>query len=471
MAEGAFMFAKGILMPTAPLKATFKRIHAPSIPRSSHTVSVIKGRVYIFGGEVAPRQPVDNAMHVIILPTGDLTVAEADYTVIEARPVIAGGEVPPARVGHTASVLGNRILIHGGRGGPEMKALEEKGRVWIFDTDTNAWSYLDSNPESCLPPPADRSYHASVASEQPLPSAVPNIANVLLDEQPKTTDELSGPPDPNTFGTFFLHAGCLSGGGRANDLWAFDIASRSWAEMPSAPGKPRGGTSLAMTHTGRERIYRYGGFDGETELGGQVDWLDLNSGTFNDKSGMGQMALSPRGTWHSNIFPGAATSSSDAEPAAKTPDLSNSASKTSYPPNRSVAGLVPVTTGQGREYLLVFFGETTPSNSGHEGAGKFLSDVWSFQLKPEGMTAASIKDATRTTFMHKDTGEAECFEVRYHDEDGKIVQEGQSKPMGARGWFGAASCGDYGGGESVCVWGGLSEGNERLGDGWIISVE
>jgi len=51
------------------------------------------------------------------------------------------------------------------------------------------------------------------------------------------------------------------------------------------------------------------------------------------------------------------------------------------------------------------------------------------------------------------------------------VQDAQSKPMGARGWFGASACGDYGGGNSVCVWGGLAEDNERLGDGWIISVE
>ena len=68
---------KGLTMATAPLKATFTKLKADSLQRSSHTVSVIGFKAYIFGGEVAPRQPVDNAMHVYTLPSTSLT--DADY--------------------------------------------------------------------------------------------------------------------------------------------------------------------------------------------------------------------------------------------------------------------------------------------------------------------------------------------------------------------------------------------------------
>jgi len=88
-------------------------------------------------------------------------------------------------------------------------------------------------------------------------------------------------------------------------------------------------------------------------------------------------------------------------------------------------------------------------------------------LKPEGMTAASLKDATRQA-VKKDTGEAECAEVRYHDAEGKLVQRSH---MGARGWFACAGAGDIGDGGRVVVWGGVGDDNERLGDGWLISVE
>lgn len=95
--EGAAVIAKGLSLSTGPLSATFTKLKAPSIPRSSHTVTVVKNKAYIFGGEISPRQPVDNAMHVITLPSTSLT--DADYVSIPPRPARSGDEVPIARVG------------------------------------------------------------------------------------------------------------------------------------------------------------------------------------------------------------------------------------------------------------------------------------------------------------------------------------------------------------------------------------
>ena len=407
-------------------------------------------------------------MHVVVLPSTQLT--SADYLTIPAK-AANGGEVPVARVGHSAAVIDTCIYVFGGRGGPDMAALEENGRVWCFDTRTDTWSHLDLADGS--PYPEVRSYHTATATSFPLPSnATPNISNVLLNEKPQSIADLPEPPAAATYGTLFIHAGCLSSGGRTSDLWAFDISSRTWAQFPSAPGAPRGGTSLVMV---RDRLYRFGGFNGKTEEGGQIDFLDVNTqDTANGKGGAGQsMALSPRGEWRSNIF-------------APESDKDDKGGNRTAPANRSVLGLAPVTTGQGREYLLIICGEGEASTVGHAGAGRFFDDVWSFELKPEGGTAASVKDATREYVLNRGTGEATCVEVKYLHGDqgndaekegvslgeggGRMAQEGQEKPMGRRGWFSCSPCEDLGGG-SVLVWGGIDESNERLGDGWIITVE
>ena len=445
--SGAVAAAKGIAGPATPINATFRPLRgAPSLPRSSHSLTCVGNRAYIFGGEVEPRKPVDNAIHVLALPSAELQ--DTDYVEVPAKPEVEGGDVPAPRVGHAAAAVGSCIYIFGGRGGTDMQALEEHGRVWVFDTKTTRWSHLD--PIEHTSHPEARSYHTMTSSDHPLPPNKPNVANVIMNEPPDGPGKNIPEPLPkNSMGTLFVHAGCLSSGGRAGDLWAFDIASHSWSKMLDAPGPARGGTSLSLV---KNRLYRFGGFDGEKELGGAVDWLDLVSSTYDDESGRGEMPLHPSNDgWHSDNF-------------------SVGSENKGGPTNRSVAGMVPVSTGQGRNYLLIFGGETTPSNQGHAGAGKFLNDAWAFQLKPEGGTAAAIKDATRGVLMGKTTGEAEISEVRYVDADGKTVQDNQLKPMSARGWFAADAAGDIGGGNTIVVWGGVNEQNERLGNGWTITV-
>ncbi|MCJ1367272.1 hypothetical protein MMC16_006404 [Acarospora aff. strigata] len=426
--EGVIGAAIGIAKSTVPLKATFHRIQTDKpLPRSSHSLSIIKGRAYIFGGEIRPREPVDNVMHIYTLPSSGVT--EADYQDIPAKASDGGEEVPAPRVGHTASVVEDRIYIFGGRGGKDMTSSEEKGRVWVFDTKTNKWSYID--PAKGSPYPEARSYHASTSNEHPLPSPTDFTENPI------------GTPDEEAHGTIFIHAGCLASG-RTSDTWAFDIASQTWSQYPEAPGPARGGASLTFA---QNRLYRYGGFDGERELGGQIEYLDLLVATFNDQSGKGELALTPRsGKWETITF------AADADAPV--------------PGNRSVAGLQPVNTGQGRSFLLLFLGEQDPSDKGHEAAGKFWDDVWSFQLRPEGMTAASFKDATREA-IGKETGEMKWARVEVVESS---MSGGEQASPGPRGWFASGSDRDVDA-ESVVLWGGIGEKNERLGDGWILRVD
>ncbi|KAL8721461.1 MAG: hypothetical protein Q9225_001873 [Loekoesia sp. 1 TL-2023] len=425
-AEGAVGAAIAIAKPTMPLKATWRRlVTSKPLPRSSHSLSVIKGKAYIFGGEEQPRQPVDSDMHVLTLPSS--TVNDVDYKIIPAWGTSENGEAPAPRVGHTASVVNDRIYVFGGRGGKSMEALEEAGAVWEYDTKLDHWSRL--NPVKGSPFPDPRSYHSSASTDHPLPSHQDH------------TEAAHGDMDPEAHGTVFIHAGCTPSG-RMKDVWGFDIAARTWSPFPDAPGEARGGASLTFT---QNRLYRFGGFDGETELGGQIDYLGVTTTTFHDQGGRGELAVaSATGKWQTVM----------ADPGSPMPG------------NRSVAGLQALTTGQGRNFLVLFLGERDPSSSGHEGVGQFWDDVWSFQLRPEGMTAASFKDATRELVGAK-TAENTWAPV---DIPEITMTSGKQEAPGQLGWFASAPGQDLDPG-SIVLWGGVKSDNSRSDEGWVLTVE
>ncbi|CAF9924786.1 MAG: hypothetical protein GOMPHAMPRED_003708 [Gomphillus americanus] len=412
VAEGAVVGTVAMAQSTLPISAIWTKVSPVELPRSSHSVCVITGRAYIFGGEIEPRNPVDNDMHVVTLPSG---TAEGDYRKIVAR----GDSVPDSRVGHTGVSIGNKVYIFGGRGGPNMKALEEKGRVWCFDTISNEWSALD--PADGSQYPEARSFHSSTATEHPLPRAT-EYGTKLEDH----------------YGTILIHGGCLAQG-RTADIWSFDVKARFWSKLPDAPGPARGGTALAIS---RSRLYRFGGFDGEKEIGGQIDFIDLAKDVFDDKGGRGEYSVTLKsGKWDSiSIPPGHG------------------------PEPRSVAGLHPITTGQGRNYLVLVLGEKTPSSSGHESAGEFFDDVWAFQVRPDGNTGASWKDAVRMLVGAK-SSEDTWAQVKIPEAS---MEQGLHPSPGPRGWIASAGCGDVDA-ESILVWGGINGDNKRLADGWMLT--
>lgn len=590
------------------LKATWERIDVPAIPRSSHSINIVAGNAYIFGGEVSPRQPVDNDMHVIVLP---FSSAGADCykvkakaaprpeppkipTVVEpteeedeeeskekelsevplASPAKEGedaapeastsskgkepahddfdpsslGDVPAPRVGHATAVIGTRIFLFGGRGGPDMQPLEEHGRVWVFDTKTHLWSYLDPYLPTTEPfspafadkrqhYPAPRSYHAAAGVDQPReffgssrrtttsttrtgpggfgPGGRGLKRTTTWSEWAQGDSDVIGTPqrpivgnvannsrdeDDEGFGTLIVHGGCFAEG-RANDTWAFDVHSRVWQEFPAAPGKPRGGMSIAVAGG---KLWRFGGFNGETEEGGQLDYLQLGVDEFNDRSGEGDVVLSAKGGGWKSVFAAeqhsapVPTSIAEAteeggseEEAATKPLTTETLEKPHWPGYRSVAGLQTVTIGGagGREYLVLAFGERDPSDNGHEAAGKFWNDVWAYELSRGPGAAASVMDAVsawasrarsaRKSFagghsapqqqQQQQEGEkGKWFKVEteaYDDEDGPAVAEGP----GPRGWFASAHMGELDE-RGVVFWGGLDGANRRLGDGWILRL-
>ncbi|KAI0452087.1 hypothetical protein F5B21DRAFT_353237 [Xylaria acuta] len=549
-----------VQMPSMPrmgghggMKGTWQHVSLPALPRSSHSLDVIAGNAYIFGGEVEPRKPVDNDMHVVVLPWSG---APADYYAIKAKPsarasTAEGGaaiptiiteedetesqlrdpltevplssspplattsdvgseagssttadkgkasesaDVPPPRIGHATAVIGTRIFLFGGRSAAAgSSTLDEKGRVWVFETKTHTWTYLDPHHSSPIPPA--RSYHAAVATEKPRDFSIKPMrlrrsstwkewaegdsADVGIPQRPivgttaerATDDEAEGAG----FGTFIIHAGCLADGTRTSDLWAFDVHAYTWKQLPDAPGPPRGGAALALA---KGRLYRFGGFDGETELGGQLDVLQLVLDESDDQTIRGEIGIFARGTWESIVAPSpsgdvsaAAAATTTAPASSETAGLTASphagTSSDPWPSPRSVANLSLVQAGGGREYLVLSLGESAPSSDGHASAGSFHSDVWAFQVPPLGGTTASFTDA----FLHtvgRRTGEGRWTPVSLgpFDADEELDVQGP----GPRGWFAAAPLGDLEE-NAIFVAGGLSEGGARLGDGWIFRLD
>ena len=428
-AEGAVGAAIAIGKPTIPLKGNPWHLIPTNkvLPRSSHSLSIVKGRAFIFGGEEKLREKVDNKVHVFTLPQSEHD--ETDYQSIAATNHEGlNGPVPETRSGHTATVIDDRIYVFGGRDQVSLKPLEEKGRVWVFDSRMNHWSFLD--PSEGTPFPEPRHHHASASTVEPLQAPA--------GENEDQADYSSSAFDDH--GTLFIHGGC-SDSDRYADVWGFDVASRTWSRYADAPGPSRSGSNLCFV---QDRLYRFGGFDGHKELGG-LQFLHFVATTYDDKGGKGKMSVTPRtGQWET----------------IDTPEGAH------VPGDRSVAGLHPVTTGQGRNYLLLVLGERLPSSAADEIAGKFWDDVWSFQLKPDGMTAASFKDATRWLFGAK-TNEGSWARV---DIPESSMSHGRLDHPGPRGWF-ASSQGHDLDPASVVIWGGVREDNHRAEDGWILRLE
>lgn len=185
-----------------------------------------------------------------------------------------------------------------------MKPIEENGALWRYDTKAAQWN-LVKPANSSAPFPAGRSYHC-----------------ITSDNRNK----------------IYIHAGCPESG-RLADLWEFDAETKTWSELPSAPGSARGGASITFL---QDKLYRINGFDGKTEQGGALDVFDI-----------------PGNTWTTVTY---------------------NADGVQGPEARSVATLLPVVLAD-KAYLVTVFGEHDPSSLGHAGAGKMLANGWAWDLE------------------------------------------------------------------------------------------
>lgn len=102
--------------------------------RSSHTVTVLHGKAYIFGGITSDGEHASNDIHIISLPGYACT---EDYMCVPAL----GAETPKPRANHAACAFGDDIYVFGGTS--DTKWADPDSCIWIFSTTKLQWRKID----------------------------------------------------------------------------------------------------------------------------------------------------------------------------------------------------------------------------------------------------------------------------------------------------------------------------------------
>ena len=245
-------------------------------------------------------------------------------------------------------------------------------------------------------------------------------------------------------GNLVLYGGKDAHGSDLADAWHFDTSAKTWNQLPTAPVAT---TSAALFG---DILYL---ISGSEDLSSRVHILEI------------KLYAEQPPNWKTLSFP--------------TNPL------TPGPRPRENGGLVPVTTGFGRNFLLYFLGARRELTKGdHTGAplrddGPPLKwgDVWTFQLPSgdiefkatstitEAIKPAKIKDHIRSK-LGIDTGNSSWAEADVQPLEHDQRNEGETNP-GPRSHFGYCQTTD---GKSVVVWGGLDAEDRRYGDGWVIKL-
>jgi hypothetical protein len=104
-----------------------------------------------------------------------------------------------------------------------------------------------------------------------------------------------------------------------------------------------------------------------------------------------------------------------------------------------------------------------------DGAGIFYGDAWAYQCPPQGMTAASFKDATWQA-LGRETGEGLWSQISIADAEGIEGDVVKALVPSERGWFACSTMGDVDS-TGILIWGGLNGKNEREDSGWILRID
>ncbi|KAL9103363.1 MAG: hypothetical protein Q9163_001575 [Psora crenata] len=456
----------GVAKPTQPLSATFTRFSSEAfLPRQHHSLTVLNGQAYIFGGEREDGILAGDEVHIISLPLEKAeNEGKPDYKCVPSLGEGEDGRVPGSRAGHSAVAIRDRIYVFGGRGQDE-EPIEEVGRVWVFNTNTLGWSYVDSMDDASVPP--SRSLHGCVASEQPSAPKKPLEASTYTERMASTISKVptllgkgsTGQTSLELHGTIFIHGGASTMSRPLNDTWAFTLATRIWSPLPPTSSPVPALCSLVLVN---DVLYS---INGSSDFANDIHSLPLKRPSYGDEGGEANAGLIPaQSEWSTTTIP-----SNPLTPGPKA---------------RIGGALMPVSAGAGRYYLLYFMGEKAPSRPISTGEEKppspqesgdnpvFYSDAWTYGLPPTSLLLAGLKDATRST-IGLSTPTSAWSEVKVEakiEAQAKEGASGKSHP-GPRAWFAVDAVrkgADVG--KRFVIWGGRDGRGKIEGDGWIVSL-
>ncbi|KAI1483215.1 hypothetical protein K445DRAFT_241524 [Daldinia sp. EC12] len=359
---------------------------------------------------------------------------------------------------HTLTVIGDKAYIYGGQTGQEKLASNSIHSIALSTADTATPEHqvlpaIVAEKGETVPKPRTKHSACALNNRVAIYGGCDEAGNIvdedstiwLFDVEKFTWDTLRSsshpertpPPRSEAYllahdGNLFLIGGKNAKGESLTDVWHYNCFTEIWNQLPHTPAVVTG--AAISGHT----LYAISSSD---TLGSEVHHLEIQPHT-------GSPA-----TWQTTSFP--------------TNPL------TPGPRPRSHGGLIPITTGYGRNYLVYFFG----NRQGTAEKGDLLqwSDLWTFQLPSddlevkattnvkEAVKPAKIKDQIRTK-LGADTGGSSWAEVEVQAPGDIEAHEGKLHP-GPRSSFGYDVTTD---GKSIVLWGGCNATGEPEGDGWII---
>lgn len=334
---------------------------------------------------------------------------EMDYGLIPPIPSIEGERVPSARASHAACSFHGNVIVYGGcKENDEL--IDEESAIWMFSPERKMWDNLVPSTLNLTPGPRR---HARIFGQD---------KHILL------------------FG------GYDGSGDKASDIWQFDVASRMWWQLPTAPVAT---TNAALAN---EQLWLISGSD---PMSSQLHHLDISL----PKDDM---------SWDTFTFP--------TSPIAPGPRA------------RQDGALLPIHTGYGRNYLVYLLGaraDASTTNATLEDPKQakeitYWSDAWVLQIPSsdlqlkastsfkEAVRPAKIKDAIRSA-IGVETHELSWSEAVIQVPLEKEMEETEGKlHPGPRAFFGSDVMYDE---KSIALWGGIDAKGERVGDGWVIRLE
>ncbi|KAK7991580.1 galactose oxidase [Apiospora saccharicola] len=410
------------------------------------------------------------AAYTVAQPTNGL---KASFSQIATSPA-DDTRASLVRSHHSLTVVGSRAFIFGGRTSSDNKLADNEIHSLALPTKDQAYE-ADYRLIPALPitesdgVPAARSDHSACAANGRVAifSGVDEAGLLIQDGTIWLFDversawhalraESSTIPPParkegklfSSGNDFILYGGKDEAGTPFEDVWRFDYETKTWIRLPNAPAVTS--NAAFADHT----LYLIAGND---DLSSSLHFLDTSRHLVNDNG-------SPPAAWESVVFP--------TNPLAPGPRP------------RENGGLLHVSTGYGRNYLLYFFGErstsitSSPTSEETSTSSKptHWSDMWTLQLPSsdvanksttlsEAVKPAKIKDAIRAAFGA--SGKHTWAEVMLTPPGDVSGHSGKLHP-GPRGFFGYDVMEKS---SSVVIWGGVDAKGETEGDGWIIQLE
>lgn len=195
--------------------------------RSGHTMVEISNKIYLYGGESADTSTLVTGNSMLL---NDTTVFDPELTVWS--PEEPANNPPPARKNHSAVALGEKMYILYGEGA-QGGLLQD---IWVYDPLSKEWQEQVVNSVS---KPAARTGHSTVVM----------------------------------YGQIFTYGG-KTATGVANDLWSFDLRSKTWVQKENGGIPVYGHKAIADTGT---KMYVHGGMSEDQSMLPDLLSYDLNT--------------------------------------------------------------------------------------------------------------------------------------------------------------------------------------------------